>query len=115
MHIGRHKSGTSSLQNFLFRNRLLLEQHQYLYPQVGIRSVAHHEIANAFSQRNILKHGATAILESELIKAFRIELAATTATNIIVSSEKFTACNPRYMKELFAGYEVEVVIYLRDQ
>jgi hypothetical protein len=115
LHIGRHKSGTSSLQNFLVRNRLLLEQHDYLYPQVGISSVAHHEIANAFSQKNVLNHGAAAILESELIEAFRAELVTTTATSIIVSSEKFTACNPKLMKELFAGYEVEVVIYLRDQ
>ena len=115
LHIGRHKSGTSSLQNFLVRNRLLLEQYDYLYPHVGISSVAHHQIANAFSQKNVIELGATSILESELITAFRAELATTTATSIIVSSEKFTACNPRLMKELFAGYEVEVVMYLRDQ
>lgn len=115
LHIGRHKSGTSSLQHFLVRNRLLLEQHDYLYPHTGIRSVAHHDIANAFSQKNVLEKGAPAIFESELIRTFRNELAMTNATNIIVSSEKFTACNPRYMKELFNGYEVDVVIYLRDQ
>jgi len=115
LHIGRHKSGTSSLQNFLVRNRLLLEQYDYLYPQTGISSVAHHEIALAFSHKNILKQGAAAILESELIKAFRTELATTTATSIIVSSEQFTACNPKHMEELFTGYDVEVVIYLRDQ
>lgn len=48
-HIGRRKSGTSTLQEWLFANKsYLLEEHAILYPDAGLSKSypAHHPLAN---------------------------------------------------------------------
>ena len=48
LHIGRHKSGTSSIQHCLNRNVDLLSAAGILYPKHGRGGrVAHHDIAKA--------------------------------------------------------------------
>lgn len=46
LHIGRHKTGTSSLQHFLFANRERLESLGFCYPRIG-RYVNHSAVASA--------------------------------------------------------------------
>ncbi|TCK99848.1 hypothetical protein BXY66_3552 [Shimia isoporae] len=51
LHIGRHKSGTSSLQHWLGLNRETLADNGVLYPLSGASNqIAHHQIAEALKQ-----------------------------------------------------------------
>lgn len=46
-HIGNHKTGSSTLQKFLFKNRKILEKSNIVYPDVCIRhgDYGHHNLA----------------------------------------------------------------------
>ena len=46
LHIGRHKTGTSSLQNFLYENTEYLERLCFCYPKIGDR-INHADISSA--------------------------------------------------------------------
>ena len=84
-HIGNHKTGTSTLQKFLFKNRKILEKYNFLYPNTGIifGDYGHHnlafELAN-FSQYD-RKYGN--------YKKFTKIIKKNKNKNILVSSENF--------------------------
>ena len=44
LHIGKHKSGSSSIQNFLALNAEKLKQFGVLYPEIGRKKYAHHPL-----------------------------------------------------------------------
>ena len=56
LHIGRHKSGTSTIQSVLAGNETLLQEHGYRYPRSGRRGIAHHRLSEPLS-RGRLKGG----------------------------------------------------------
>lgn len=116
LHIGRHKTGTTSLQAFFTRNReRLLEQGIY-YPQTGIRNGGHHLVAEPFPMRRLNQLRARYSPEQhELVQALRDEIDSAPADTILISSEAFQNMGPKYAQRIFAGYQVEVVLYLRDQ
>jgi len=49
IHIGPHKTGTTSLQKTLVENRPLLASHGYVYPEQGIFSYGHHALVQAIT------------------------------------------------------------------
>lgn len=116
LHIGRHKTGTSSLQNFFRQNQNRLLASGYYYPESGLRGVAHHEVANALTRKNIRRHmRSDGTLKSGLLNQFRQEINSASACSILVSSEIFQQCNPVHIRSLFSGFDVFIVVYLRDQ
>ena len=50
LHIGRAKTGTTSLQRFLHTNRDALVQCGLYYPESGLSNIAHHDIAKYFTR-----------------------------------------------------------------
>lgn len=51
IHIGRHKSGTSALQDMLFSSKELLEKEGWYYPATGMKNIAHHGLAHYFIEK----------------------------------------------------------------
>jgi len=47
IHIGLHKTGTTSIQNFLTLNENILSKKGYLYPATGRKGQAQHLLAQA--------------------------------------------------------------------
>ena len=88
LHPGSPKTGTSSLQNYLYRNRADLRARGILYPETGIpasKDIAkgHHEIALRLPDGT---SGAKPELD-DLLEALARELAAAPCDTLILSSE----------------------------
>lgn len=120
IHIGTHKTGSTSIQYFLFKNREKLKEQGFLYPLSGIPQ------KNLFGQH----HLAVAFLEHLQLNTYNpnaggweefiTEAHSFPEQNIIISSENF--CLPRFdleqiykIKYYLSQYTVKIVVYLRRQ
>lgn len=116
LHIGRHKSGTSSLQKFLYTNRLQLEEYGFYYPLNGLKGIAHHHISLPLSKSNLKTNNLENILKTKVFLDFYSEVKTKlNKFNVIVSSEAFQNCDPKSIKYLFKDLDVKVVVYVREQ
>ncbi|QXD16148.1 hypothetical protein GQ464_004135 [Rhodocaloribacter litoris] len=112
LHIGTHKTGTTSLQHFFWRAAGTLARQGVLYPRTGrsARSLwSHHELSWSFHRRQ-------AAPPERLWKALQEEIEASPADRILLSSEHFSLLGPSYLRQLAAhlkGYRLEVLLYLR--
>jgi hypothetical protein len=104
LHIGRHKTGTSSLQHFLHANREELKKYGVIYPEPIAAPAAHHGIAIA------LKAGLDVSQYREMLHGLRPHMQ-----NVLLSSEGFQRLRPRDMRKLCAGYPTMAVVYIREQ
>ena len=116
IHIGRHKTGTSSIQRFLKDNKEKLSEHGIHYPTDNIgHKLAHHSFAQLFSSIN--HRGRTLeeslqVLNPEIVvfKSFLVEDKIN-----LISSEAFQNCNPDLLALAFSDYDVKVCFYLRNE
>lgn len=114
VHIGRNKTGTSSLQRSLADARQRLIGLGFDYPRPGIN---HHYLANHLSRRKRRRLPSEKIADAD-VQAGKLEaaIAASDAETILLSSEAFQTCPPRLLAEWIGeGVEVKIVIYLREQ
>lgn len=114
LHIGRHKSGTSSLQHCLNRNSKLLAAAGVLYPLYGRNGkVAHHDIAKALNP-NLQNTPIDPVHIANNILQERHNEEAT----IIISSEAFqNICDLTYVKEFLTALHPEhitIICYFRE-
>ena len=104
LHIGRHKTGTSSIQHFLHHNREELKRHGVSYPEPFDAVAAHHGLALALSEgRDIEPY--LGILRS---------LQPRDHT-VLLSSEGFQRLSPAEANRLTAAFPTTAVVYLREQ
>ena len=112
LHIGLHKTGSTSLQSFLMHNRATLARHGVLYPTVGRAAGPSHV--------NLLRELAA----DERFDPDRgtwsdvLMGAGTDVRRIIISSEGLSLLEPDTVKELrrrLDGRPVQVIVYLRPQ
>lgn len=132
LHIGTPKTGTTSLQKFLFDNREKLLDKGYLYPLSGMDSTRsttcfnHNGLASALLKKYDSKIPViNANSESEWKGSWenlKKEINTIKPKNVIISSEVFTATKYFYTpniialaKKILEEYETKVVIYLRRQ
>lgn len=117
LHIGPPKTGSSSIQNFMARNRAELKRHAVLYPKLtsakGTPSKRHGVLRRSDERFGPIAEANWRTLEASL---------AETGMNVVLSSEFF--CDAfRQMEELDGfldvfdrhGYRVRIVAYVRDQ
>jgi hypothetical protein len=81
IHIGPHKTGTSSIQWFLKRNRAELLKHGYFVPESGANRGAHHALVEKLSGLEVGEHREPLVARS--IRA----LLETSCEAIVISSE----------------------------
>ena len=114
LHIGTHKTGTTSIQFFCYDNREKLEKLGYLYPKTGCKWKGHHELAWAAGVNNPNKRND--ISDAELWEMLAQEIILSTAENIIISSEDFEwVWNTKQLKYYLSEFDVKIIIYLRRQ
>ena len=108
LHIGRHKSGTSSLQEFLHINTDKLNKLGYHYPLTGrANKVAHHSLAALLNPK--LHKDIDLRIQSRFLK--EIDSCHT----VIVSSEAFqNVQNVNLVKSFFRDFDMQVVCYFRE-
>lgn len=110
VHVGPHKTGTSSLQEALFHNRDQLLAQGYDYPEFGRHPAmrhlpGHHGIAHSLQQRQELPAGFAEALK-QLSGDHRV----------IFSSESFANLNPSGVQLLLQALgpgNVEIIYYAR--
>ena len=114
LHIGRHKSGTSSLQHFFKQHKDFLSQNGILYPKAGSgnKGLAHHELAFACNQN---KRDVNKI--ENIISNLKQELTEDHHT-VLISSESFqNVTKTRWLKlflKAFPKVQVDVYCYIRE-
>lgn len=118
LHIGTHKTGTSSLQYFLSTYEAALKEAGVLYPlggrhelSPGRSALAHHALAH--SVRGKVPSGGRRYWDALLE-----ELARSREGTAVVSSEEFEGCEPEHVRQARAhlgAYRVKVVVYLRNR
>jgi hypothetical protein len=115
LHIGTHKTGTTSLQAMLAARYDELQQHGFLYPRAGRGpTAAHHNIAMELS-------GATRFRSDLGTIEDLINEIDGTQNHIVLSSEEFcsTAYQPEFMDFVArlqqSGLDVSLVVYFRNQ
>jgi hypothetical protein len=121
LHIGRPKTGTTSLQIFFYKNRRALMDRGILYPSTGLWGSAHHSLAVSLLEncpgdiRNIPK-----ISRSLAIKDLLSEIENKHPQKVIISSEFFSLytinnSDMERLRDFFLKFSVTIIVYLRDQ
>jgi hypothetical protein len=110
LHIGTHKTGTTSLQFFMHKNRQRLVELGYLYPS---QSQTHQNLAFT------LMNDPRANYQTETWEETISEIDSKNSDKIIISSEAFLESGKLEFIELVAEklkkYQTKIIIYLRRQ
>lgn len=113
LHIGVHKTGTTSIQRFLSRNSQALRRQGILYTESGRPLTypdGHHQLAWALLGRNGVRDLAC---WSDVLAEFR----ASDCPVALLSSEGLCTLRDRQVAKLAAlvgGFDVRVIMYVRD-
>jgi len=113
LHIGQQKTGTTSLQRFLFDNYNTLIQHKILYP----RSLG----TEHFKQHFLFKHCNDLFNDSLALKESLLEEINKTNTTTVICSDENLFFGKRVNKDKIVKFlksifdEIEVLVYLRRQ
>lgn len=124
LHIGTHKTATTTIQAGCIENHASLLESGWLYPATGIFLYGHHNIAWEF----LTDHHPLSWNQIEAWAQFRpklggmndllAEINASPAQNVILSSENFdqfpTQCI-HSLRDSLTDYQVEIVVFLREQ
>lgn len=111
LHIGRQKTGTTSLQSVLAENRAALSANGIWYPDTGrAADTAHHQLAVCLNPAQS-NHDESKAVRS----AFIAEVQARPEPTIVVSSESFQGIRDLARVGAFLDqFHVVVVGYLRE-
>jgi len=116
IHVGPHKSGTTSIQWFLQENRAELLKHGYFVPESETKRGAHHALAEGLAGLDVGEHRQPLVTKS--IRA----IAETASDAIIISSEALEGIlESRKHAEIFFGqireltFEPKLVLFPRNQ
>ncbi len=131
MHIGTGKTGTSSLQSFLARNRTRLAESGWLYPRslgrtrhvrFGLWTRSDDDLAAAFLERRpgTGRFGDPAELRREVPARLLAEVRRAALTRVLISDEALYAAPTPALERLRQltdehASEVRVICYLRRQ
>lgn len=111
LHVGIGKTGTTSIQDFFYKNKMALDQMGILYPASGLRGSGHHNLA-VFGPGGLSREvkNRFATLQREISKKKR--------NTVVLSSENFPWLKDDYVgyiKQAFSKYHTRVIIYVRNQ
>ncbi|MFD2858417.1 hypothetical protein ACFSZS_31685 [Seohaeicola zhoushanensis] len=112
IHIGSHKTATTTLQNTFAVSSDLLEHAGVLYPATGRKFQAHHPLA--WQLRDTAQSG-TSLEDLGDWPATLQEIDASSASQVIISSEDFEWLQDLSRLELLKDrYDVRVLFYIRS-
>ncbi|MEL0660262.1 hypothetical protein V6255_14080 [Psychromonas arctica] len=109
LHIGTHKTGSTSIQNVLHKNKEVLIKNGFYYPEVIDNHTGQHHLAWMLIGNDFVN--AEKYLSTEVSKAIELN-----CHSIVLSSEEFEFLNSIERISFFNNFgEVEVIIMLRRQ
>lgn len=118
LHIGTHKTATTTIQDMFHKNAPLLKKHGLIYPRMG-RATGHHGLV--YDWLHLPKVYQLDISSLDACSAIAEEYAHRDVT-VFLSSEEFSRQNPdatvdfTAVRERLAAFdEIEVICVLRTQ
>jgi hypothetical protein len=114
LHIGRHKTGTTTLQHCLYQNADNLAAQGIFYPQTCDPAWAHHEIAHLFSNSAHPNRGDSSQLQTALKDLVEATHAAP-QERVMISSEAFQNIKPGLLHAAFDSARTSVYAYIWEQ
>lgn len=123
IHVGTHKTGSTSLQAFCFNNKQRLQGLGYYYPTSGSyfgKNSGHSWLAYALAgRRPVWLPPEAAVPEpTACVQEIRDHIAASRADHVLISSEHFfIRLSPQQLYQTFEGlgYQLKVIVFLRPQ
>ena len=125
LHIGTHKTGSTSIQHWLKENRSLLEADGYYYPVEGAyfnnSEASASLLAHAVLKKRPKYIGNMVINLDACVSDIRRDIKNSSCTSVIVSSEHFShAKKIEEVKNIFDLFSdlfetIRVIVYLRRQ
>jgi hypothetical protein len=115
IHIGAHKTGTTSLQTLFHENREELAGLGYCYPRSGVSNTAQHRLAYALLKMLDRANGDVPNFSAEA-KDICNEIGKSNCPAAVVSSEFFFALSPENaakIKDAFSQFEIKILAVLR--
>lgn len=118
LHIGGHRTGSTSIQTALHASRRRLRRAGVLYPETGRIAISHIALANAVRGRGVAGFEEAPPFES-LLESLGREIAAAGCRTVVISSEEFIlthqmrAADMERLLGLFSA--VRVICFLRHQ
>lgn len=113
LHIGRGKTGTTTLQNVLASNRKYLEECGVCYPASNHQSLA----KSLLDEIPVWMSDTTGI--DTIQEQMKDELRASKCNTILISSENFTLIAPTrlrgYLQDVFGDCNYKIVFFARSQ
>jgi hypothetical protein len=116
IHVGPHKTGTTSIQWFLQENRAELLMHGYFVPESERKRGAHHALVEGLAGLDVGQHREPLVTRSVQ------EIAETPGAAIIISSEALEGIlqNPKRAEVFFSriaalNCEPKLVLFPRNQ
>jgi hypothetical protein len=113
LHIGHPKTGTTSIQDYLLKNELLLRARGYLYPLAGRRHAARFAHFRLFPIT--LYHQDENNTARRELEALRREVARERPAAVMISCEIAFAEQADCLKEAFRDFDVSILYYIRRQ
>jgi len=123
LHIGGHRTASTSVQHSLGRSRRFLRRQGVLYPKTGLHNSAHHSIARAVTGSSIPGWSHDPPFH-ELLKRLTIEVKTSGCERVIMSTETLanvvnvaerSVCVTRLTHLLALFDEVKVLCCVRHQ
>ena len=118
LHIGMAKTGTTSIQRFLTRKQVLLDRTGFRYIREGRIGIVggHHCLAWAVTAQDDNRVHC----KQFSLDALSAELDAYKGKVAILSSEEFSLLSFKQLAldrlfEILSGYDIRVVVYVREQ
>jgi hypothetical protein len=116
LHVGPHKTGTTSIQWFLQENRAELLEHGYFVPESETKRGAHHTLAEGLAGLDVGEH------RQPLVERSIAGIAETPAQAVIISSEALEGLfrNQQHTRAFFnqmaeLNLQVKLILFPRNQ
>ncbi|MEE9322819.1 MAG: hypothetical protein V3U76_20420 [Granulosicoccus sp.] len=113
IHVGRQKTGTTSIQRFMAAHSETIAEHDILYPETGRNDgeqTAHHQLAVALNPRESDGHDL-----AELKKKLDREVLKHPTSLVVLSSEAFQRISDfSRLETFFADCKPRALCYLRE-
>ncbi|MGQ0484517.1 MAG: hypothetical protein ACT4SY_04095 [Hyphomicrobiales bacterium] len=115
IHIGAHKTGTTSIQRAMEMSGEALAGAGFIYPRCCWYHHGQHRLAFALKNMRDRAQGDAPVFETELA-ALNLALAEAEAPSALISSEEFFALTDEAVARLAVGlkdHEVEIIAFVR--
>lgn len=117
LHVGAHKTGSTSLQYALGKNADRLRQSGFLFPSASRIHYAHRRLAFGLRNKQDPLVGDIPDPDQEVQSIIR-EIEESSPCTTIVSCEGFFALDKksiRFLSDRFRSFDTKVVLYIRRQ